>query len=282
MAGSFKRLQAVDKATFKFRASDTFEWVQPPRKGQLQMITQDIYDYLASATSSENEFAAITGLVIDRGAFVQLLGDGMVLFHDLDTKSLVRVLGSHWDSVNDLAIQEYQDSQQVSFVTCSTDNTLRLWSSSLSHEPDRQSPVDSDLKRILYVDYEEQIGKSSVVGRVSSEESGVKCMDLSAFRSHLAVGDMAGNIRVYSLEDVEIRQVNFIEAHEAKVVALRYSQGYSAHLLASASADRMVHIFNAGGEDYELMQTIDAHGTSIVDLQFAVVVIGVQNKHKVT
>lgn len=118
------------------------------------------------------------------------------------------------------------------------------------------------------------------MGRVSSEETGVKCMDLS--RGHLAVGDMAGNIRVYSLDDVEIRQVNFIEAHEAKVVALKYSQGHSPHLLASASADRMIHVFNAEADEYELIQTIDAHGTSIVDLQFAFVVVGVQNKHKVT
>lgn len=105
VAGSFKRLQAVDKATFKFRAGETFEWAQPPRKGQLQTITQDIYDYLASsASTSENEFAAITGLVIDKGAFIQLLSDGMMLFHELETRSLARVLAAHCDSVNDLVI----------------------------------------------------------------------------------------------------------------------------------------------------------------------------------
>ena len=228
-------------------------------------------------------------MIHDKGIFLQVLGDGMTLFHNSENRGLLRVMGNHWDSVNDIIIQEYQEAQQISYITCSKDNTLRLWTTSLDAVEERQQAVDTDLKRIIYVDYEEQIGKSSVVGRISSlheeDQVGVKCMDLSTARNQLAVGDMAGNIRVYQLDDTQtcqIKEVNFIEAHEAKVVALRYSTGYSSHFLASASADKMIHIFNADSDEYELLQSLDAHSTCIVDLQWAMVTVGIKNQHKMT
>ena len=131
LSGSFKRLQMIDKQSMKFQGGEDFSWVQPPKRGQLQMITQEIYDYLASsANSSENEFAQISGIVMDKGILIQILNDGMILFHDLQSKSLLRVLSSHWDSVNDIVIKEYSSGEEntVQYITCSKDNTLRLWS----------------------------------------------------------------------------------------------------------------------------------------------------------
>jgi hypothetical protein len=45
-------------------------------------------------------------------------------------------------------------------------------------------------------------------------------------KNHLAVGDMIGNIRIYQLSsenNSSIHEINFIEAHEGKVQALKYS-----------------------------------------------------------
>jgi len=44
----------------------------------------------------------------------------------------------------------------------------------------------------------------------------------------------------------------------------------------------MIHIFNAVNDEYELMQTIDVHTTSIVDAKFAIITVGIKNKHKIT
>jgi WD40 repeat protein len=52
--------------------------------------------------------------------------------------------------------------------------------------------------------------------------------------------------------------------------------------LVSGSSDRMLHIFNASNDDYDLIQTIDAHQTSIVDLSVVISTFSVKNKSKMT
>jgi hypothetical protein len=71
ISGSFKRLQVIDKVSFKMRSEEDFTWMQPPQKGALNMITQEIYDYLvASANSSQSSFAELKGLVYQNGVMV--------------------------------------------------------------------------------------------------------------------------------------------------------------------------------------------------------------------
>lgn len=97
-------------------------------------------------------------------------------------------------------------------------------------------------------------------------------------RNQLAVGDIMGNIRIYQLSSdnqQSLYEVNFVEAHEGKIVSLSYSEPFYCQgqedyvqFLVSASSDRIVHIFNAKTDDYELVQTIDSHSSSIVDAKF--------------
>ena len=44
----------------------------------------------------------------------------------------------------------------------------------------------------------------------------------------------------------------------------------------------MIHIFNALSDDYDLIQTIDAHSTLVVDIKLVITSIGIKNKHKIT
>ena len=44
----------------------------------------------------------------------------------------------------------------------------------------------------------------------------------------------------------------------------------------------MIHIFNALSDDYDLLQTIDAHSTSIVDIKLVMTNVGFKNSHKIT
>jgi WD40 repeat protein len=99
----------------------------------------------------------------------------MLLFHDVDTQSLLRVLVNHWDSINDLVVKEYQESEeQLSFFTCSKDSTLRLWntyigdSTLMSMMPEFGSkPVENDLKRIVYLESNQLAVNGSFIGRSS-------------------------------------------------------------------------------------------------------------------
>jgi hypothetical protein len=57
------------------------------------MITQEIYDYMAQSGEGQSEYAAITGLAASReGVMLQILSDGMILFHEVQSSKLIRVL----------------------------------------------------------------------------------------------------------------------------------------------------------------------------------------------
>lgn len=91
------------------------------------MISKEIYEYLVHSSESKNIYAELQGLVFDKGILVQILSDGMVLFHNLKEKLLNRVLINHYDAINDLVIKEYAE-EKITFFTCGKDNTLRIWS----------------------------------------------------------------------------------------------------------------------------------------------------------
>lgn len=85
---------------------------------------------------------------------------------------------------------------------------------------------------------------------------------------NLASGDRWGNVRIHDVSTME--EVCKIEAHDAEVLCLEYSGLESnVNLLASASRDRLLHVFNVDRE-YELMQTLDDHSSSITAVRFLV------------
>ena len=81
-------------------------------------------------------------------------------------------------------------------------------------------------------------GDSTYDGR-----NGVRCIRISPDGKHLASGDRAGNIRIHDMQFMD--QLYKIEAHDAEVLSLEYSRPESGlRLLASASRDRLIHIFS--------------------------------------
>jgi hypothetical protein len=51
-------------------------------------------------------------MVIDQGLIVQMLQDGMVLFHEIEGKRLLRVMINHFDSINDIIIKDYSTGDE--------------------------------------------------------------------------------------------------------------------------------------------------------------------------
>ena len=83
----------------------------------------------------------------------------MISFHEYSKKRLIRVNLQHYDAINDLIIKEYQSvDEQISFITCSKDNTLRLWNTFLGDPEikmmmkDQPKAVEGDLKRTVFLD----------------------------------------------------------------------------------------------------------------------------------
>ncbi|XP_043640859.1 uncharacterized protein LOC122611667 isoform X10 [Drosophila teissieri] len=161
------------------------------------------------------------------------------------------------------------------FVTCSSDDTIRVWGldGCTNNDIYRRNIYSKELLKIVYSDEELQFikdqgsslfdkaGNSSYDGR-----NGVRCIKISPELQHLASGDRCGNIRVYSL--VNLRQLTTIEAHESEVLCLEYSnEKIERKLLASASRDRLIHVFDVA-QNYLLLQTLDDHSSSITSIKF--------------
>lgn len=179
-----------------------------------------------------------------------------------------------------------------SFITCSSDDTIRIWnldwSLSLENYVYKRNIFSRDLLKIMYIDPElkficnpdlrnakgsnEKINDSTYDGK-----NGVRCLRLSPDSQHLASGDRSGNIRIFDLES-QVDECK-IEAHDSEVLCLEYNEpglGLDGpYFLGSASRDRFIHIFDVNRR-YSFVQTLDDHNSAITSIKF---VPNAEDKH---
>lgn len=162
-----------------------------------------------------------------------------------------------------------------SFLTCSSDDTIRVWGidGCETNEVYRRNIYSKDLLKLLYIDPDMNFIKDTDNPILNMEKSssydgrnGVRCIKISPERSHLACGDRSGNIRIYSLGSLKL--LTTIEAHDSEVLCLEYTnERIERRLLASASRDRLIHVFDAD-VGYQILQTLDDHSSSITSVRF--------------
>jgi len=165
-----------------------------------------------------------------------------------------------------------------SFVTCGSDDTIRIWNMDQAMPTNtlyRRNIYSEELLKTLYIDPELGFIKEADTSLQAGEKdtlydqrNGVRCIRISPNGKHLASGDRAGNIRVHELQFMD--ELCKIEAHDAEVLCLEYSlsgSNVSQSYLASASRDRLIHVFNAG-KNYGFLTTLDDHSSSITAVRF--------------
>ncbi|XP_061757033.1 mitogen-activated protein kinase-binding protein 1-like isoform X4 [Nerophis ophidion] len=185
----------------------------------------------------------------------------------------------HADCVWDLEMvpdvpETAADLSPAAFLSCSSDNTIRLW-----HVDDRthirsRNILSSDLFKIIYTggrtvaSYDpENMANVSVDGQSAESRAGVRTICVSPDGKHLASGDRNGLLRVHDLSTMQ--ELLKVEAHDAEILCLEYSKPETGlQLLATASRDRLIHILDAAA-DYSLVQTLDEHSSSITAVRFA-------------
>ncbi|XP_066133118.1 mitogen-activated protein kinase-binding protein 1 isoform X2 [Saccopteryx bilineata] len=177
---------------------------------------------------------------------------------------------------------EVKDSNQAclppsSFITCSSDNTIRLWnteSSGVHGSTLHRNILSNDLIKIIYVDGNTQAlldselpGGDKADGSLMDPRVGIRSVCISPNGQHLASGDRIGTLRVHELQSLS--EMLKVEAHDSEILCLEYSKPDTGlKLLASASRDRLIHVLDAGRE-YSLQQTLDEHSSSITAVKFA-------------
>ncbi|XP_011352120.1 uncharacterized protein LOC105287932 isoform X3 [Ooceraea biroi] len=170
-----------------------------------------------------------------------------------------------------------------SFITCSSDDTIRVWNMEKDISPNdtlyKRNIYSNELLKVLYVDPELTYLKDLDLAAAGSTEksdasydgrNGVRSIRVSPDGKHLASGDRSGNIRIHDISSLE--ELCLIEAHDAEVLCLEYSRfsrslADTPRLLASASRDRLIHVFSVD-QEYNFLQTLDDHSSSITAVRF--------------
>ncbi|XP_056152267.1 mitogen-activated protein kinase-binding protein 1 [Lampris incognitus] len=168
-----------------------------------------------------------------------------------------------------------------SFLSCSSDNTIRLWNIDGLNTVPCRNIISQDLQKIIYMD--DNVGglldnecvttgnpEKAVSGseaQTSEMRMGIRTMCVSPDGQHLASGDRMGVLRVHDLESME--EILNVQAHDSEILCLEFSTPDTGlNLLATASRDRLIHVLDAGKE-YSLLQTLDEHSSSITSVRFA-------------
>ncbi|XP_051730184.1 mitogen-activated protein kinase-binding protein 1-like [Ctenopharyngodon idella] len=160
------------------------------------------------------------------------------------------------------------------FLTCSSDNTVRFWSSDGVHSAD---VLSSDLHHVIYMDDNTaallDVEGTAVSGSEKPESSsadsrsGIRSICVSPDGRHLASGDRNGTLRIHDLTCM--KEMVKAEAHDSEILCLEYSKPHTGmNLLATASRDRLIHVLDVE-EDYGLLQTLDEHSSSVTSVRFA-------------
>jgi len=160
------------------------------------------------------------------------------------------------------------------FVTCSSDNTIRFWCVDWSQEGTGfiRNIYSKELMRVLYTDPDTSSLKdvSNTPGdasAVADATRGVRSIQFHPNGQHLAVGDRAGNLKVYDLHFMD--QIIEVVAHDSEILCIEYSPLFQdSQFLATASRDRLIHVFTTEGNNYQHVQTLDEHSASITSVKF--------------
>uniref|UniRef100_A0A8C1I9N7 Mitogen-activated protein kinase binding protein 1 n=1 Tax=Cyprinus carpio TaxID=7962 RepID=A0A8C1I9N7_CYPCA len=165
-----------------------------------------------------------------------------------------------------------------SFLSCSSDNTIRLWNTDAQNTTLSRNVISNDLQKVIYMDSntsslldtECTISSNSekVDPQTSDNRTGIRTICVSPDGLHLASGDRNGTLRIHDLESME--EILDVQAHDSEILCLEYSKPETGlKLLATASRDRLIHVLDAD-QEYSLLQTLDEHSSSITAVRFAV------------
>ncbi|XP_076022162.1 mitogen-activated protein kinase-binding protein 1 [Genypterus blacodes] len=169
-----------------------------------------------------------------------------------------------------------------SFLSCSSDNTIRLWNIE-GHNSSSRNILSHDLQKVIYVDNNvvslldtesvaasntEKAASTGSDGQADQSRSGIRTLRVSPDGQHLASGDRMGVLRIHNLHSME--EILNVQAHDSEILCLEFTKPDTGmKLLATASRDRLIHVLD-GGREYSLLQTLDEHSSSITAVRFAV------------
>ncbi|XP_074536120.1 WD repeat-containing protein 62 isoform X2 [Halichoeres trimaculatus] len=251
--------------------------LQRPHRLGVELI-QSVEQGSCSPASPGAQYPDTLALTFDPAAkhLTCVYNDHSVYVWDVsDVRSVRKLYSALYHSSCVWSVQVYpelSESSQAclppsSFLTCSSDNTIRLWHA--DPPTGHRNLYSNDLLRILYVGENTQhLQAEGERGETAGADgkAGIRVLGISPDGQHLAAGDRCGNLRIFGLKFLD--ELVKIEAHDSEVLCLEFSPtSTGVQLLASASRDRLIHVFNLE-KNYSLEQTLSDHSASITAVKF--------------
>ncbi|KAG1693677.1 hypothetical protein DVH05_023079 [Phytophthora capsici] len=187
------------------------------------------------------------------------------------------------------------------FVTCSDDNTVRLWNLELHRRPSKtnrfeptdansehefwKNPYSQEMLRVIYNDQDRDFEHEHciVLGGTCSYDSsstvhsppkgngrnkGLRAVAVRPDQKEIAAGDHEGNVvvMVVSLDKPAMR----ISAHNSKVNCLTYSslKDDRAVFMASGGKDRLIHLYDCQ-RGHAVLSTLEKHSTAVTNVSLS-------------
>lgn len=252
-----------------------------------------------SATPKYADCIAVT-LMEESNKVVSVYSDHSMYVWDVkDTKRVGKSHSWLYHSSCIWGIELYRNGTLLppgTFLTCSSDDTIRVWNldsqQSLEGYVFQRNIYSQELLKVVYMDPgmkylsdHEMTALTAVNGKAAGAngdgggengqspydgKNGVRCLRVSPDGRHLASGDRSGNIIIRDLSSqVDIVR---IEAHDSEVLCLEYTDPNMTngrYLFASASRDRLIHLFDVSSR-YSFLTTFDDHNSAITAVKFVV------------
>ncbi|WVZ05114.1 hypothetical protein V8G54_018460, partial [Vigna mungo] len=207
--------------------------------------------------------------------------------HDVNQVTKCYVLVSHssciWD-IKNLCCENMHDPSLactargclggISFATCSSDGTIRIWDIAL------QSDISNDAEDLKT----ELLSSSCLVTAGTFERDAVKAdvtngefrsLAVSSDGNYLAAGDSKGNIHIYNLQTSDY--TCFQGAHDGEILTLSFTlstQDISKEIvknnyfLASGGRDCMIHLYDVK-RNFDLIDSIDDHSAAVTSIKIS-------------
>ncbi|XP_073043576.1 uncharacterized protein [Primulina eburnea] len=166
----------------------------------------------------------------------------------------------------------------LSFATCSTDGTIRLWDLALQPASSKNSlPIDTEnVSTETTCLVSAGIFERDAVA-FGAPSPGFHSMAVSSDGKHLAAGDSRGNLHVFNLYTYDYTFIQ--DAHDTEIISLSFNleswksivpieDSESRVFLASGARDGTVHLFDVD-RNFNLIGSIECHSSAVTAVKVA-------------